>query len=109
MHSLAQRGEDFSGERVSRSPRMSQASVDVSALVGSYPFRELPHPDPATLIGVLDREEISRAWVGHLPTAFHRDPRKGNEALYRELGPHRSRLDPAPAVRPDWPGWEKEL
>ena len=88
---------------------MSQASVDVSALVGSYPFRELPHPDPGTLIGVLDREEISRAWVGHLPTAFHRDPRKGNESLYRELGPHRSRLDPAPAVRPDWPGWEKEL
>ena len=84
-------------------------TLDVSALVGPYPFRELPHPDPATLIGVLDREEIARAWVGHLPTAFHRDPRKGNEALYRDLGPHRSRLDPAPVVRPDWPGWEQEL
>jgi len=88
---------------------MSQTSVDVSALIGPYPFRELPHPDPGTLIGVLDREEIPRAWVGHLPTAFHRDPRKGNDALYRELAPHRKRLDPAPAVRPDWPGWEKEL
>jgi predicted TIM-barrel fold metal-dependent hydrolase len=88
---------------------MSQAPVDVSALIGPYPFRELPHPDPGTLIGVLDREGISRAWVGHLPTAFHRDPRKGNEALYRDLGPHRARLDPAPAVRPDWPGWEREL
>ena len=60
-------------------------SVDVSALIGPYPFRELPHPDPGTLIGVLDREEIARAWVGHFPTAFHRDPRKGNEALYRDL------------------------
>lgn len=84
-------------------------TVDVSALIGQYPFRELPHPDPGTLVGVLDREEILRAWVGHLPTAFHRDPRKGNESLYRDLAPHRSRLDPAPAVRPDWPGWEKEL
>lgn len=84
-------------------------SVDVSALIGPYPFRELPHPDPGTLIGVLDREEIARAWVGHFPTAFHRDPRKGNEALYRDLASHRSRLDPAPVVRPDWPGWEQEL
>jgi hypothetical protein len=84
-------------------------AVDVSALIGPYPFRELPHPDPQTLIGVLDREGIARAWVGHLPTAFHRDPRQGNTALYRELTPHRSRLDPAPAVRPDWPAWEGEL
>ncbi|HEX6317045.1 MAG TPA: hypothetical protein VFZ73_19365 [Gemmatimonadaceae bacterium] len=88
---------------------MSLATVDVSALIGSYPFRELPHPDPATLAGVLDREGIERAWVGHLPSAFHRDPRKGNEALYRDLAPHRLRLDPVPTIRPDWPGWEREL
>ena len=88
---------------------MSHTMVDVAALIGPYPYRELPHPDAGTLIGVLDREEIPRAWVGHLPTAFHRDPRKGNEALYRELVPYRKRLDPSPAVRPDWPGWEKEL
>lgn len=84
-------------------------SVDVSAVIGAYPFREVPHPDPRTLMGVLDREQIERAWVGHLPTAFHRDPQKGNEALYRELGAHRTRLDPAPAIRPDWPGWDREL
>jgi len=88
---------------------MSNTTVDVAALIGTYPYRELPHPDAGTLVGVLDREEIPRAWVGHLPTVFHRDPRKGNEALYRELVPYRKRLDPSPAVRPDWPGWEKEL
>ncbi len=88
---------------------MSHTTVDVSALIGSYPFRDVPHPDAGTLLGVLDREEIPRAWVGHLPTVFHRDPRKGNESLYRDLVRHRARLDPAPVVRPDWPGWEKEL
>jgi predicted TIM-barrel fold metal-dependent hydrolase len=88
---------------------MSHATVDVSAMIGAYPFRELPHPDAGTLIGVLDREGIERAWVGHLPSVFHRDPRKGNESLYRDLVPHRKRLDPAPVVRPDWPGWEAEL
>ena len=88
---------------------MSHTTVDVSALIGAYPFRELPHPDVGTLIGVLDREEIARAWVGHLPTAFHRDPAKGNQSLYRDVASHRERLDPAPVVRPDWPGWEEEL
>ena len=88
---------------------MRRASVDVSALIGPYPFREIPHPDAATLVGVLDREEIASAWVGHLPTAFHRDPRKGNESLYRDLASLRARLAPAPVVRPDWPAWEDEL
>jgi hypothetical protein len=85
------------------------ANVDVSALVGAYPFRELPHPDAHTLLRVLDREEIARAWVGYLPSAWHRDPQKGNETLYRMLAPYRDRLDPAPVIRPDWPGWEREL
>jgi predicted TIM-barrel fold metal-dependent hydrolase len=84
-------------------------ALDVSALIGPYPFREVPHPDPRTLIGVLDREEIARAWVGHLPSAFHRDPRQGNAALYRDLTAYRARLDAAPAIRPDWPDWEAEL
>ena len=106
---MEERGTPLPARRISRARRMSNTTVDVAALIGTYPYRELPHPDAGTLVGVLDREEIPRAWVGHLPTAFHRDPRKGNEALYRELVPYRKRLDPSPAVRPDWPGWEKEL
>lgn len=61
------------------------------------------------LIGVLDREEISRAWVGHLPSVFHRDPRQGNAALYRDLTAYRARLDVVPTIRPDWPDWDTEL
>jgi hypothetical protein len=83
--------------------------TDVGALIGPYPFRHVPHPEPDALVRVMDREEIATAWVGHLPTAFHRDPAPGNDTLYRLLQPHRDRLRPAPAVRPDWPGWEREL
>lgn len=83
--------------------------VDVHCYIGQYPFRHLPHPEPAILERVLEREGVGRAWVGHLPSAFHRDPRHGNTELYRELAGHRERLDPAPTVRPDWPGWEREL
>jgi predicted TIM-barrel fold metal-dependent hydrolase len=83
--------------------------VDVSTFIGPYPFRHLPHPDPEILVRVLAREEIGSAWVGHLPTAFHREPSAGNTALYAALAPHAPTLLPVPAVRPDWPGWEREL
>ncbi len=88
---------------------MSTAPVDVTAWIGGYPFREVPHPDPATLVRVLDREGFGGAWVGHLPGAFHRDPVPSNRALYAALRPHRAALDPAPMVRPGWPGWETPL
>jgi hypothetical protein len=83
--------------------------IDPSVFVGEYPFRQLPHTDPAALMRMLGREEIPGAWVGHLPSAFHRDPAPGNAELYRHLEAYRDRLAPAPAVRPDFPHWEREL
>jgi hypothetical protein len=85
------------------------ADVDVSAWIGAYPFRDVPHPDPEILVRVLAREGVRRAWVGWLPSAWHRDPAPGNERLLAALAPHRDVLEPAVAVRPDWPGWEREL
>jgi len=84
-------------------------TTDVNALIGPYPFRYLPHPDPDALIRVLDREEVDDAWVGHLPSAFYRDPSAGNAQLYTALTPFAARLRPAPAIRPDWPQWERAL
>lgn len=83
--------------------------VDVNALIGPYPFRHVPHPDADVLLRVLDRESIDQAWVGHLPSAFYRDPRPGNAELIAALAPHESRLRPVPTIRPDWPKWEHAL
>jgi hypothetical protein len=83
--------------------------IDVHAYIGPYPYRYLPHPDPSVLVGVLEREGLSGAWVGHLPSAFYRDPAHGNEALFSALEPHRGTLRPVPCIRPDWPGWERAL
>lgn len=85
------------------------AAVDVSAWIGAYPFREVPHPDPEVLVRVLAREGVARAWVGWLPSAWQRDPASGNDRLLAALAPYREVLDPAIAVRPDWPQWEREL
>ena len=82
--------------------------IDVSALIGPYPFRAIPHPEPEVLVRVLEREGLRGAWVGHLPTAWFRDPAQGNEALFAALAAHRQLL-PVPAIRPDWPDWERAL
>ena len=83
--------------------------IDVNCCIGAYPFRELPHPNPDVLVRVLAREGLDGAWVGHLPTAFHRDVTAGNEALFAALEPHRAVLEPVPAIRPDWPHWQLAL
>jgi hypothetical protein len=82
--------------------------IDVNALIGPYPFRFVPHPDPEVLERVLDREQLGGAWVGHLPSAFYRDPGAGNAQLYTALQPH-AKLRPVPTIRPDWPDWERSL
>jgi hypothetical protein len=89
---------------------MSRAiTVDPSVFIGPYPFREVPHPDPEILVKVLEREQIERAWVGHLPAAWEADPSVSNDALFRAIEPHRARLSAAPTIRPDRKGWERAL
>lgn len=80
--------------------------TDVNTFIGPYPFRHVPHPDPEVLVRVLDREQIDVAWVGHLPSAFYRDPSIGNEELLKQVAPFAGRLRPVPTIRPDWPRWE---
>lgn len=84
-------------------------SLDVNTFIGGYPFRHIPHPEPEVLVRVMAREGIARAWVGHLPSAFHRDPSAGNAELLAALAPHAGILRPVPVVRPDWPGWRETL
>jgi hypothetical protein len=83
--------------------------LDVNTFIGAYPYRDLPHPDPEVLVRVLVREGISAAWVGHLPSVFHRDPSHGNATLLRALAPHTPMLRAAPIARPDWPAWSDAL
>ena len=82
--------------------------IDVAAYIGPYPFRHVPHPDPDVLVRVLEREGLAGAWVGYLPSAWQRDPAPGNAALFAALEAYPT-LQPAPVIRPDWPGWEHAL
>jgi predicted TIM-barrel fold metal-dependent hydrolase len=84
-------------------------TIDVHTWIGGYAFRDVPHPDPSVLVRVLEREGVSGAWVGHLPSAFWRDPSTGNDALFKALEDWPELLRPVPCVRPDWPQWERAL
>jgi hypothetical protein len=89
--------------------RRPPLTADVNTFIGPYPFRHLPHPDPDVLVRVLDREGIDSAWVGHLPSAFYRDPAQGNIELTKLVAPFATRLRPVPAIRADWPRWESQV
>ena len=89
--------------------QLPRTTIDTNTFIGSYPYRYVPHPDPEVLVSVLQREGVRAAWVGHLPSAFYRDPSHGNEALFTTLAVHRAILHPVPSVRPDWPDWERAL
>ena len=77
--------------------------LDCAAYIGQYPFRHLPHPEPDVLVRVLEREGLSGAWVGYLPSAWHRDPRRATMRSSPHSPPYREVLRTAPVVRPDWP------
>jgi hypothetical protein len=118
---VAQRRPDLSAQQLpalrmstddaGQSPRLatgnSRFEIDVNTLIGPYPFRYVPHPDPEVLVRVLDREQIAGAWVGHLPSAFYRDPLLGNIELAKALERFAERLRPVPTIRPDWPRWSR--
>lgn len=83
--------------------------IDHNCLIGAYPYRHVPHPEAAALVRVLECERVCGAWVGHLPSAFHRDPTHGNAELGAATASHGDVLRPVPIARPDWPGWRRVL
>jgi predicted TIM-barrel fold metal-dependent hydrolase len=85
------------------------SSTDVATFIGAYPYRYLPHTDAEWLVGQLDRLEIDRAWVGHLPSILLKDPAPGNAELFHHLESYRDRLLPVPVLHPELPGWERDL
>ena len=83
--------------------------LDTAAFIGPYPFRALPACTVGDLLEGMDRADIERAWVGHLPSFLYRDPAPGNRELLAALAPFRDRLRPVPTVHPGMPRWEDDL
>jgi predicted TIM-barrel fold metal-dependent hydrolase len=83
--------------------------IDVNSFVGAYPFRRVPGTSPDSVLQAMDRTDIDRAWISHLPSVFWREPSAGNDWLYRTAAADHERLRPVPAVHPGLPGWEQHV
>ncbi len=83
-------------------------TTDVATFVGEYPYRLISHGTTEWLLAQMDRLEIQRAWVGHLPSFLYQDPAPGNAVLQQSVDPFSDRLVPVPVVNPGLPRWEDD-
>ena len=81
--------------------------TDLTAFLGSYPFRTSGPSGPASLLAEMDRIGTSDAWISHLGAIYRRDP-DGNAALYAAQAAS-SRLQPVPSVDAGQPDWAATL
>ena len=82
--------------------------IDVSAMVGAYPWRRVPGTSPSGVLTAMDRVGIDEAWITHLPGVFWRDPMEGNGWLL-ELARSEPRFRAVPAVHPELPHWQDAI
>ncbi|OYN91167.1 hypothetical protein CGZ91_06840 [Parenemella sanctibonifatiensis] len=82
--------------------------IDVTAFVGTSPWRLAATIDVAGLGRQADRLGLAGVCVSHLASVFGFDTRTGNEALAEAIAGD-ARLWFTPVLNPSEPGWEAEL
>jgi predicted TIM-barrel fold metal-dependent hydrolase len=83
--------------------------IDVNASLGEWPFGELRHNTPRTLLKWLGAAGIERACAGPLEAILYRDIQQANARLHKAIQPYRDRLLPFYAIDPSGPDWQGDL
>lgn len=86
----------------------TQRAVDLTAFVGTWPWRLQATAGPARLIELADRLGLEGLCVSHLASVFGFDTNAGNEALWQAAADD-DRLWPFVIINPSEPGWTEEL
>lgn len=84
-------------------------SIDMTAFLGPWPFRALPHRDADGLGSLIARVGISHAVVTPLPGFFYKNPAEAVAEMLKEMGESRERLLPCAIINPTFPGWRRDL
>jgi uncharacterized protein len=83
--------------------------IDVNASLGEWPFGQLRHNTPPTLLKWLGAAGIQRACVAPLEALLYRDIQQANVRLHKAVQPYRDRLLPFYAIDPSGPDWRGDL
>lgn len=84
------------------------AIIDTHVYLSRWPFRRVPHDEPAALAQHLAKQGVRQAWAGSFDALLHDDIATVNERLAETCREHRMFL-PIGAVNPNLPAWEEDL
>lgn len=89
---------------------MTPPIVDTNVWLSRWPFRHLPHHEPAALAAMLRRQGVVEAWVGSFDGLLHRDIAAANQRLVNECRAAGGELfAPFGTINPRLPDWQEDL
>lgn len=86
----------------------AQQGIDVTAFLGTSPWRVQAGHDVADLGRLADRLGLEGLCVSHLASVYGFDTRSGNEVLFDQVASDK-RFWAHPVINPSETGWEQEL
>jgi predicted TIM-barrel fold metal-dependent hydrolase len=84
--------------------------IDANVSIGQWPFRRLPHDEPAKLADMLLKQGVVEAWTGSFDALLHEDVSAVNARLAETCrAGHPGLLIPFGTVNPKLPDWPEDL
>ena len=84
--------------------------IDTNVSLSRWPFRRLLGDEPAELVSMLKKNNITQAWAGSFDGIFHRDLAGVNARLTTDCRTYgQGMLLPFGSVNPKFPDWQEDL
>ena len=93
--------------QIAKTPAAS-GIIDTHVYLDHWPFRRVPHDEPAALVEHLNRHGVIEAWAGSFDALLHKDIGAVNQRLADTCRNH-PMLIPIGSINPTLPDWEDEL
>lgn len=82
---------------------------DINTAIGHWPFRRIPHQQPAELRALLEARGIGAAAVAHTHGLFYKNCHDANLELAEAIAPHAGFYVGVATLNPAYAAWERDL